>query len=103
MSAAADDALSRGFDAGNYAAAYTSTDLDTAWEVVEDGEQHDELRSAAPAEFRGGFVIGFFSSFETSEISAEHLEEWLEALGVYAESMQALGIAVDLSSAPEAY
>lgn len=88
-------ALHRGFDAGNYGSAYTSGDLDTVWEVVEDGEQHDECRSAAPEAFRAAFVIGFFGSYEDDEVPSEHLDELLEAHRTYGAWMCELGIAVD--------
>jgi hypothetical protein len=54
---AADDELSKGFDAGNYDAAYTSTTYDA-----------ERVPAEASALFRAAYVLGFFSSCEASEL-----------------------------------
>lgn len=53
---------SRGFDAGNYAAAYESETFD---------EEAIEGKSAA---FAAGYMLGFFSSYEAHEVPEEHQE-----------------------------
>ena len=83
--------LHHGFDAGNFAAAYTSTDLETAWAASSDEDNHQEDLSSeeSTAIFRAGFVLGFFSSYELEEIlEDEEREEYEEAKSKY-ESMAA--------------
>lgn len=82
-----DDLLSRGFDAGNYANAYTSENLSKAWRF------HNAL-TKDPA-YRAAFVIGFFSSYETHEVPGVHRDELIEAERTYGQRMRDLGIAVD--------
>lgn len=65
-----DEQLSRGFDAGNYAYAYETTDYD--WAIA----RRSMNRSA---EYIAAFTLGFFSSFEPHEMG-EHQETWREAL-----------------------
>lgn len=72
---------SRSWDAGNYANAYVSTDLETAWEIAEGEEEEDRPEDAPPGLSRKGFVLGFFSSYEDHEIPEEHLDEALAARG----------------------
>lgn len=88
------DSLSRGFSAGNYASAYTSADLDTAWEVMEDGDRlpHNDVTARV---FRAAFMIGFFSSYEDDEVPGDHLDELLAAHKTLGPMMRELGIAVD--------
>jgi len=88
------ESLSRGFNAGNYANAYTTTDLEGSWEVAEDGGRipTDEVAACA---FRAAFVIGFFSSYEEDEVPGEHLDELLVAHMTFGSMMRELGIAVD--------
>lgn len=89
----AHDALSRGFDAGNYAHAYVSEELEEAWE---DESNDDEETNDLADEFRAAFVIGFFSSLELDEIlDDDHREELETALNTYGETMKKIGIAVD--------
>lgn len=89
------DALARGFDAGNYGNAYTSTDFDTAWLVVDDGEQHDPYRTVDSSAFGAAFLIGFFATYEEHEIPGEQREFWRAAVETYGAEMRKLGIAVD--------
>jgi hypothetical protein len=100
-------ALSSGFSAGNYANAYTSTDLDTAWErfelseeakAEEDNEDYPEaIDPLTKASFRAAFVIGFFGSYEPDEIQdSEQKDEYDAAMVAWGERMKHLGIAVDL-------
>lgn len=98
----ASEAFARGFEAGNYASAYTSTDFDTAWEVTEDGlddhafSAHGALSPLAMKIFRAGFVLGFFSSYEDSEISdPDMLDERTAARVDYGELAKKMGIALD--------
>ena len=65
------DHISTGFDAGNYAAAYVSEDLETA--MADRPEMENEAYAA-------GFVLGFFSSFELHEIPAGDAEVYEDAL-----------------------
>lgn len=58
--------LSRGFDAGNYAAAYVSTDYMVAFDA-DTGPKELEAYCAA-------FVLGFFSSYEVHEIPEDYRE-----------------------------
>jgi hypothetical protein len=67
------ETLSNGFDAGNYAMAYTSTDLDRAW-------SEQECKGNADPIYRAGYVVGFFSSLEEREIPSWYRKEWREAL-----------------------
>lgn len=63
--------VSHAFDAGNFASAYVSTDLETAWGnyagngalVRDDGTDH-----FAGDEYRAAFVLGFYASCERHEI-----------------------------------
>jgi len=57
--------LSEGFDAGNYANAYDSTDLD---------DFEDKLEGRAPA-YVGGFVLGFYSSYAPHEINDDRYDD----------------------------
>lgn len=53
------DAISRAFDAGNYANAYESTDLDD--HDLDDMSEHE----------RAAFVLGFFGSYSLDEIGSD--------------------------------
>lgn len=87
------DDLSRGFDAGNYANAYTSDCLASSWLVQEDGVD-DDSDLPLPKPYRAAFVIGFFATYEYAEIPEEHREEHEAALTKYGAAMRAQGIAV---------
>lgn len=80
-----DDAISRGFDAGNYANAYETTDLETALA---------KLSPNRSAEYVAAFTLGFFSSYELSEMGSDS-DAYLEAWSLVGERAMALGIAVD--------
>jgi hypothetical protein len=56
------DEVRRGFDAGNYANAYESTDLESV-----------ELDCESDA-YRAAFVLGFFASYELNEIPSDARE-----------------------------
>ncbi len=58
---ARDADLSRGFDAGNYDAAYVSTDYETA--LAKRGQRSEAYRAA--------YVLGFFSSHSYDEIGSD--------------------------------
>jgi hypothetical protein len=60
--------VSHAFDAGNYAAAYESQDMEEAW------EKHD---SKIPAKFKPAFIMGFYSSYELDEM--EDPDEYFQA------------------------
>ena len=64
-----DDQLSRGFDAGNYAAAYETTDY---------SEAIAKLSPNRSAEYVAAFTLGFFSTYELHEMG-EHQDDYLEA------------------------
>ncbi len=66
------EAYSRGFDAGNYHNAYVSTDFD-------DVDFEEEVDGGDTLIFRDAFIIGFFASYETEEVSEDHRDELLEA------------------------
>jgi hypothetical protein len=63
--------ISRGFDAGNYANAYETQDLESALEMSNADEQSPEFRSA--------FILGFFASYELDEIPSSNREEFDDA------------------------
>ena len=60
--------VSRGFDAGNYASAYTTTDLSAVAGDIPDSEH-----------YRSAFILGFFSSYELHEIPGSDIETFQEA------------------------
>lgn len=80
-----DHVVSRAWDSGNYANAYTSQNLARAWlsTLREMDSDERKLRHVNPKAFRAGFVLGFYSSYEDSEIPASHLDEVLEANAAY--------------------
>lgn len=84
------DALSKGFDAGNYAAAYSSRDLEFSY-----GNNQSDAKRERPGTFRAAFVLGFFSSFEEREIPERYLVEYRTARDRWSTRMRELGIAVD--------
>lgn len=67
------DQESRAYDAGNYCNAYETTDWETAW------AEHCEEHASAPH----AFLLGFFSSYELSEISDDIAEEVASARAAY--------------------
>lgn len=64
--------ISRGFDAGNFANAYQSHDLEHCLE---------RLSINCSAEYIAAFTIGFFSSYSESEIGSD-FDAYLEAFGL---------------------
>ena len=56
--------VSRGFDHGNFASAYETTDYDIAARNV----------NGVTGFFRVGMMLGFFSSYELSEVPSKHRE-----------------------------
>ena len=66
---------SEGFDHGNYGSAYESEDWDS-W-YASHGNPPDDCDPVAYAE---GCLLGFFSSFEISEISDPVAAEYVSAL-----------------------
>lgn len=84
MSPKTDTALRRGFDAGNYAAAYETDCYDTAIAG---------LSMNRSAEYEAAFTLGFFSSCELSEMSDPDAFE--AAYALVAPRMIELGIAVE--------
>lgn len=93
-------ALDRGFDSGNYASAYVSEDFDAAKEHAQD-EDHNEpfVGEDAPASvseaWEAGFIIGFYSSYETHEVWSDDREELIDATIKWGARMREIGIAVD--------
>lgn len=91
------DALSKGFDSGNYANAYVSKDFAAAWEAEQEEEDgsYAEFESDEDAKraFEAAFLIGFFGSYETHEIHDEDEQySLLMAEHIYGPRMRALGI-----------
>lgn len=95
--------LHRGFDAGNFANAYESTDLG---EAIESDEEEHEDEPDHPghashfdhAAYLDAFVLGFFGSYEDHEIDGESIERVIEARGNVGQVMLDMGIAVNLGS-----
>jgi hypothetical protein len=88
------DALSRGFSAGNYANAYVSEDFDQAWESEDEEDRlEDDERIFKHPDYKSAFLIGFFGSYEEDEISADHVDDWRDAYYRLAKDMQEIGIA----------
>jgi hypothetical protein len=56
--------VSHAFDAGNYASAYVSEDLDTAW----DAYQKEDGDHVVSEEYKPAFIMGFYSSYEAEEM-----------------------------------
>lgn len=69
----AKELFSKGFDRGNYGAAYELQDWDS-WYAENCGEESDA--------YRDGLLLGFFSSFEIHEIGDPDVAECVEALRV---------------------
>lgn len=65
---------SRGYDAGNYDNAYASEELALC-----------NVRGRS-ADYRAGYVLGFFSSYETREVPAEWRAELAELRKAYPEA-----------------
>jgi len=70
MAQSTDHTLTLGFDAGNYAAAYETSDYDQAIA---------SLSPNRPLAYIQAFTLGFFSSYTLDEMAA-HDETYLEAL-----------------------
>jgi len=66
-----DTALSRGFDAGNYCNAYETEDLTVV-------HKRRYLRDKSEA-YCHAFTLGFYASYEFSEIQSEHRQAYEEA------------------------
>lgn len=79
-----DDQIHRGFDAGNYANAYETTDYDRALASL------SMNRSAA---YKAAFTLGFFGSYEPHEMGS-HLEAVQEAWALVGKRAKEIGIAV---------
>lgn len=94
-----DDALSHGFDAGNYANAYESERFGKAWGNVKREGTYKEWANASERQvreaFRGAFYLGFYSSYENHEVPEDRIDELLAAEQEYGSRMRELGIAVD--------
>lgn len=79
------DALSQGFDAGNYAAVYISEDLDFAKGNDKEFQENDSEA------YRAAYIIGFFSSFHQDEIPSDHIDEWRAAMASHGVAMRDAG------------
>lgn len=84
--------LHRGFEAGNYAHAYVSIDLDIALSAAK-RDKHKAARMDDPA-WIGAFVLAFFGSYEEHEVPSKYKARYNKALA-YAQAMRDEGIAVD--------
>lgn len=80
-----DEQISRGFNAGNYANAYETTDYDRALASL------SMNRSAA---YKAAFTLGFFGSYEPHEMGS-HLEAVQEAWALVGKRAKEIGIATD--------
>lgn len=78
--------ISRGFEAGNYACAY-----DTAYYELAIAK----LSPNRSAEYLAAYTLGFFSSYETYEMSDRRLKAYLDAYSLVGNRAIALGMAVD--------
>ena len=63
------ESFQRGYDRGNYGAAYESQDFES-WEVTQ-----KPSKGLDPEDFRAGMLVGFFSSYEDCEIPEEYRDE----------------------------
>jgi hypothetical protein len=70
MSQSTDNTLSLGFDAGNYAEAYETSDYSQAIASLSPNRSHDYVSA---------FTLGFFSSYTLDEMGA-HSHTYLNAL-----------------------
>ena len=80
-----DDHIRRGFDAGNYANAYETTDYDAAIAALSPNRS---------AEYQAAFTLGFFGSYERSEMGSD-VEAFDEAYALVGKRAGELGIAVE--------
>jgi len=87
-------ALSQGFDRGNYGNAYESQDYD-AWIARQETPARFKGRYAQA--YRAGMLIGFFSSYEDSEIPESELDRFLQT---YAE-MQPVMVEAEIATREE--
>jgi hypothetical protein len=75
-----DTTLSRGYDAGNYGAAYDGLGLEASLEkAISEGEIAGVDADVRGDAYRVAFILGYFSSFELSEMG-DDAEAYLEAL-----------------------
>ena len=75
-----DTALSRGYDAGNYSAAYDGLSLEAGLDkAVTEGRIAGLDADVDSAAFRAAFILGYYSSYELSEMG-DDAETYLEAL-----------------------
>lgn len=78
-------AFDRGYDAGNYANAYVSESLSKAWKVTTtkpDASVRAAMK-ASPKSFKHGFILGFFSSYEDSEVPVTYQDEFFDAVAAW--------------------
>lgn len=72
--------LSRGFDAGNYSAAYDGLSLEAGLEKARyESKLASEDVDADSAAYRAAFTLGYLSSLEPEEMGADE-DAYLEAL-----------------------
>lgn len=81
-------ALSHGFDAGNSDNAYASDDFDKA--------RRGRKPRSHPGPWWCGYILGFFSSYETSEVPRKQRGRLIAAYRKCGEAARAQGIAVDV-------
>ena len=77
--------IHRGYDAGNYANAYETTDYERAIA---------KLSPNRSATYVAAFTLGFFGSYSPAEMGS-HLEAYHEALALVGKRAKELGIAVN--------
>lgn len=73
-----DAAISRGYSAGNYANAYETTDLETALDALNEDDSLDGYDDDSVRAYRIAFVLGFFGSYELSEIGSDERDRFDE-------------------------
>lgn len=88
--------LMRGYDSGNYAAAYGGLELAAALEAAREeagADWHSDV-DAASEEYGHAFVLGFLSSLSESELGEEWDAYW-EAMAAVGARLAELGVAIE--------
>lgn len=88
------DNLSRGFNAGNYANAYESTDLNKALSKIGVDGVNGLYDNLAQLGYNLAFIVGFFSNYEYYEIPEQYKAIYDEAFNAVGPQLSATGITV---------
>lgn len=86
-----EEALHRGYEAGNYASAYVSEN----YTVARQRRGNNEYLSAWRNAYDAAFLLDFFSTYETHEIPYAHRADVVSAEYRWGPKMRKAGIAVD--------